>query len=75
MALGLPSLDRISALPADVLAALRLLPEIAENTRAMKEHTAALSEVAATLDRVAADTAALPPLREDLARSASCRRR
>ena len=38
--LGLPSLDRISALPADVLAALRTIPEIVENTRAMKEHTA-----------------------------------
>jgi methyl-accepting chemotaxis protein len=67
MALGLPSLDRISALPADVLAALRLLPEIAENTRAMKEHTAALAEVVAALDRVASDTASLPPLRTDLA--------
>jgi len=67
MALGLPSLDRISALPADVLAALRLLPEIAENTRAMKEHTAVLAEVVAALDRVAGDTASLPPLRADLA--------
>lgn len=67
MALGLPSLDRISALPADVLAGLRLLPEIAENTRAMKEHTAVLAEVVAALDRVAGDTASLPPLRADLA--------
>jgi hypothetical protein len=32
--LGLPSLDRIAALPADVLGALRVIPEIVENTRA-----------------------------------------
>ena len=64
--LGLPSLDKISALPADVLGALRMIPEIVENTRAMKEHTAQLSRVADALDRVAADTAALPPLRADL---------
>jgi methyl-accepting chemotaxis protein len=64
--LGLPSLDKISALPADVLGALRMIPEIVENTQAMKEHTAQLSRVADALDRVAADTAALPPLRADL---------
>ncbi|MGC1166441.1 MAG: hypothetical protein WA862_10060 [Solirubrobacterales bacterium] len=43
--LGLPSLDRISALPADVLGALRMIPEIVENPAAMKEHTAQLSEL------------------------------
>jgi len=64
--LGLPSLDKISALPADVLGALRMIPEIVENTRAMKEHTAQLTRVADALDRVAADTSALPPLRADL---------
>jgi hypothetical protein len=64
--LGLPSLDKISALPADVLGALRTIPEIVENTRAMKEHTAQLTRVADALDRVAADTSALPPLRADL---------
>jgi hypothetical protein len=65
--LGLPSLDKISALPADVLGALRLIPEIVENTRAMKEHTASLGRVADALDRVAGDTAALPGLREEMA--------
>ena len=65
--LGLPSLDRISALPADVLASLRTIPEIVENTRAMTEHTAQLDRVADALDRVAADTAALPGLREEMA--------
>jgi len=64
--LGLPSLDKISALPTDVLSALRTIPEIVENTRAMKEHTAQLSRVADALDRVAADTSALPLLRDDL---------
>jgi methyl-accepting chemotaxis protein len=64
--LGLPSLDKISALPTDVLAALRTIPEIVENTRAMKEHTAQLTRVADALDRVAADTSALPALRDDL---------
>jgi methyl-accepting chemotaxis protein len=64
--LGLPSLDKISALPSDVLASLRTIPEIVENTRAMKEHTAQLSRVADALDRVAADTSSLPALRDDL---------
>jgi methyl-accepting chemotaxis protein len=64
--LGLPSLDKISALPTDVLAALRTIPEIVENTRAMKEHTAQLTRVADALDRVAADTSSLPALRDDL---------
>jgi methyl-accepting chemotaxis protein len=64
--LGLPSLDKISALPADVLGALRTIPEIVENTRAMKEHTAQLARVADALDRVAADTSSLPALRADL---------
>jgi methyl-accepting chemotaxis protein len=64
--LGLPSLDKISALPADVLGALRMIPEIVENTRAMEEHTAQLSRVADALDRVAADTSSLPALRADL---------
>ena len=72
--LGLPSLDKISALPADVLGALRMIPEIVENTRAMKEHTAQLTRVADALDRVAADTSSLPPLRADLWCSTSCRR-
>jgi len=65
--LGLPSLDKISALPTDVLAALRTIPEIVENTAAMKEHTAQLGRVADALDRVAGDTAALPGLREEMA--------
>jgi phage-related minor tail protein len=65
--LGLPSLDRISALPADVLGALRTIPEIVENTAAMREHTAHLTRVADALDRVAGDTAALPGLREEMA--------
>ena len=62
--LGLPSLDKISALPADVLASLRTIPEIVENTRAMKEHTAQLSRVADALDRVAADIDQLSGLME-----------
>jgi hypothetical protein len=64
--LGLPSLNKISALPTDVLAALRTIPEIVENTRAMKEHTAQLTRVADALDRVAGDTSSLPALRDDL---------
>lgn len=51
-----PSFGGVTGFPADAVAALRKLPEIAENTRAMKEHTAALSRVAEALDRVAADT-------------------
>ncbi len=65
--LGLPSIDRISALPADAVNAIRLIPEIVENTRAMREHTAALERVADALDRVAADASVLPALRDDMA--------
>jgi methyl-accepting chemotaxis protein len=65
---GLPSLGGVAGFPADAIAALRKLPEIADNTRAMKEHTAALERVAEALDRVAADTAALPAMRQDIKR-------
>jgi hypothetical protein len=62
----LPSLSSVTGMPADAVAALRMLPEIAENTRAMKEHTAALSRVADALDRVAGYTAALPTMGEEI---------
>jgi methyl-accepting chemotaxis protein len=65
---GLPSLSGFTSMPADAVAALRRLPEIADNTRAMKEHTAALERVAEALDRVAADTSVLPTMREDIKR-------
>jgi uncharacterized protein YoxC len=56
---NLPSLGSVTGLPADAVAALRQLPEIAENTKVMKEHTAALERVADALDRVAADIGVL----------------
>jgi chromosome segregation ATPase len=69
--LGLPSLERVTGLPADVLAGLRMLPEIAENTRAMKRHTAVLEEVATATNvlegmdaRMASIEAAMPVLVE-----------
>lgn len=65
--LPLPSLDRISGLPADVIGALRMVPEIVENTRAMERHTSVLVDVATVLRRVAEDTKALAPLRDDMA--------
>lgn len=68
---GLPSLERISALPADVIAALRMIPEIVENTREVAAHTAVLSEVAEQTrvlgpmdERMAAIEAAMPTLEE-----------
>lgn len=64
---SLPSLSGFTALPADAIAALRKLPDIAENTKVMKEHTAALERVAAALDRVAADTAVLRQMDERMA--------
>ena len=67
MSPGLPSLGGVASLPTDAVAALRRLPEIAENTRVMKEHTAALVRVAEALDRVAADTAALKPMDQRMA--------
>ncbi|HET9153371.1 MAG TPA: hypothetical protein VFN85_04580 [Solirubrobacterales bacterium] len=64
---GLPSLGAVTGLPADAIAALRKLPDIAENTKVMKEHTAALGRVADALDRVAADTAVLRRMDERMA--------
>jgi hypothetical protein len=63
---ALPSLGSFTGVPADAIAALRMLPEIAENTRAMKEHTAALTRVADALDRVAGYTGALPTMGEEI---------
>lgn len=69
--LGLPSLERISALPADVIGALRMIPEIVENTREVAVHTAVLSEVAEQTrvlgpmdERMAAIEEAMPTLVE-----------
>ncbi len=64
MSPSLPSLGGMTSLPTDAVAALRRLPEIAENTRTMKEHTAALERVADALDRVAADTGVLRKMDE-----------
>ena len=65
--LGPLSIDRLGAVPADALRALRLLPKIAANTRAMAKHTALLSDVSDALNRVATDTAELPAMRADMA--------
>jgi hypothetical protein len=69
--LGLPSLERISAIPADVIGALRMIPEIVENTREVAAHTAVLSEVAEQTrvlspmdERMAAIEQAMPTLVE-----------
>ena len=57
------TLDRLFQLPADLAAALRIIPSIAQ-------HTAKLHEMTRTLRRVSDDTEALPPLRADMARVA-----
>lgn len=62
-----PSLGGVTGFPADAIAALRKLPDIAENTRVMREHTAALERVADALDRVAGDTGVLRPMDERMA--------
>jgi DNA repair ATPase RecN len=54
----------------DAVAALRVLPRIAEDTRAMASHTALLREVVQAIGNVGEDTAALPALRRDMARVA-----
>lgn len=59
--LGLPSFDRLSALPAELNEALLLIPQIARNT-------AALPKIARALKQVTGDTDALPDIREDMAR-------
>lgn len=63
-------LGRLLALPADAVTALRTLPAIAAHTQAMEAHTAQLADVVRALDQVALATAALPELREDMARVA-----
>jgi hypothetical protein len=68
--IGIPRLDRIAALPSDVIEALRTLPRIFENTRGIEEHTVRLVDIARFLEGVKSDTEALPPLREDMARVA-----
>jgi len=65
---SLPNLGSVTGIPADAIAALRRLPEIADNTRAMKEHTAALERVAEALDRVAGDTGVLRGMDERMAK-------
>jgi hypothetical protein len=64
-------LDRLGALPTDTTRALRMIPEIAENTKAMEEHTALLADVVGkltvleTMDaRMAAIEEAMPVLVE-----------
>jgi len=61
---------RIVALPTDVLAGLRVLPQIAEHTRVMKEHTAVLREIADGMKGVSADTQVLPAVQRDMSRVA-----
>ena len=65
-----PRVPNPLALPAEVLSALRVLPEIAERTAAMERHTAVLEEVARGMQEVSDDTTALPGLRKDMARVA-----
>jgi hypothetical protein len=64
-------LERLGALPTDVVAAIRMIPDITENTRRIAEHTAVLSqvlrqvEVLETMDaRMAAIEEAMPVLVE-----------
>jgi hypothetical protein len=59
-------LDRIGALPSDAARALRLIPEIVENTRRMARHTAALADVSAALREVTTHTRAIPPMGEEV---------
>lgn len=63
--------DRAFALPGDVLAALRILPVIAEHTEAMEAHTALLRDMTASIAAVGEDTSALPALREEMAQISS----
>jgi gamma-glutamyl phosphate reductase len=61
--LGLPSIDRLSSLPADLHKALGTVPEIAKNT-------ALLRNIARLLEQVAGDTDALLGIRKDMAQVA-----
>jgi DNA repair ATPase RecN len=49
-------LDWLLGVPADVSSVLRILPEIAANTKAMSEHTARLVGVSDILERITQDT-------------------
>ena len=57
-------LGPVIRVPADVLAALRMLPSIARDTQRMAQHTEVLRRVADATD-------ALPELREEMARVAA----
>jgi hypothetical protein len=62
---------RIVALPTDVLSGLRVLPQIADHTEAMKEHTAVLRDIADGMKAVSADTEVLPAVQRDMSRVAA----
>jgi hypothetical protein len=63
-----PSLNRLFGMPSSVIAALRVLPDIAAHTEAMVAHTAMLERIADGLDRVAVDTRVLDALHGEMAR-------
>jgi predicted nuclease with TOPRIM domain len=62
-----PPLNRLWGMPSSVVAALRVLPDIAAHTEAMVAHTAMLERIADGLDRVALDTKVLDALRGEMA--------
>jgi hypothetical protein len=65
--LGIPGIDRLSALPSDVIEGLRTIPRIVESTRRIEGHTSDLAIVARALEGVKRDTEALPGIRADMA--------
>ena len=60
---GSSRFDRLLRLPGDLMAALAVVPAIAE-------HTASLYEMTRTLRSISDDTDALPPIRGDMRRVA-----
>jgi hypothetical protein len=59
-------LDKLIAIPADLIGALRVLPLIAEHTEAMRAHTAVLEDINAGIKGVSSDTEALPELKTNM---------
>jgi chemotaxis regulatin CheY-phosphate phosphatase CheZ len=56
----------LAELPAEVVAALKPLPEIVEHTEEMRRNTAVLRDVADGMQSVSRETEALPHLRRDM---------
>jgi len=62
-----PGLNLLSALPVDLLGALRVVPRLLAQIESIAESTRSLKRIEAAIDRVAEDASVLPTLDERMA--------